>query len=772
MEASNWRFILLSGYVLLCPKHLPAAITLHGIVVDKDTRAGVPNAIVNAVGNRAKQADVTDLYGLFTLPLRDEVQADEEITLRVEKDGYEVSQQKESATASAQIKLLIAPLPKKPLVPATGPAVPSAPKRNAANPKPPVPPVLKPATPPTLLPDAPPEVSHFVIELQSEDAMARENAAIALGKMGDVAAASVPYLIQALKDKVSQVQIRAANALERIRPNSKQAVVGLIIALNDTRTPDLRIAAATALGAIGQPAQAAVPHLLSALGDEKPLVRLAAAEASLSIESQPRPEIAQALCGLLVQPDPIPAKTAFVLSRLGPAAAPCGLELAELLKDAKKRELVYNVVKEMGPPGLAVLYSAMSKQYLPLDSLTEVVRLFPGSTAAVANALFSSLERCSSFGCDEIAKILLEIQPDRVNEVAHQLLRRPDQYGDNLRYLVKIGPPAAPAIEEVVSGAHGRQILNWSGTLLAVDPSAKSRLAQLLAKPLESGSPDDQTYAAVALVRAGVPTDRTSQVLLDSVLSTARDSEARDAAAEVLDLIALPQSATSALTRLLFNQEETADVRFKAVRALAKQGADSQEAIRQLFRCRQFCGYADWLYKALDAAFINLGSAALPIIDEKLRGSDVPARQLAADLVVDLRCDRHSLVGSLASGLKDSRVAERYSRAIASIGPDAKAAIPELIVMLQSGGNATEPAAKALGAIGPNAGAAVPPLLKALRSDKQHRSGLAEALGNIGAPAQSALPDLQYYSESKERYGSVARSASEAILKIQAALAK
>ncbi|MDQ2945895.1 MAG: hypothetical protein M3Y27_08135, partial [Acidobacteriota bacterium] len=149
---------------------LNAAITLHGIVLDRGTKVPVSNAIVTCVGDRAKHQDITDTYGLFTLELRDEVQAAQEITFRIEKEGYEASTQKESANGIVQIKLFITPTKR-----ADSPAArPSTPRPNAAVHRSVPAPPPKARTP--MLPDAPPEVLNFIQELRSEDPSARENA--------------------------------------------------------------------------------------------------------------------------------------------------------------------------------------------------------------------------------------------------------------------------------------------------------------------------------------------------------------------------------------------------------------------------------------------------------------------------------------------------------------------------------------------------------------------------------------------------------------------
>jgi len=98
----------------------------------------------------------------------------------------------------------------------------------------------------------------------------REGAAMALGELKNVKA--VPDLIAALKDKNSDVQWRAAEALEKIGfekvPEEKRMEVKVLALLILEKTNDA--------AAIGEPA---VPYLITALKDENRYVRYEAAEA-------------------------------------------------------------------------------------------------------------------------------------------------------------------------------------------------------------------------------------------------------------------------------------------------------------------------------------------------------------------------------------------------------------------------------------------------------------------------------------------------------------
>ena len=106
--------------------------------------------------------------------------------------------------------------------------------------------------------------------------------------------------------------------------------------------------------------------------------------------------------------------------------------------------------------------------------------------------------------------------------------------------------------------------------------------------------------------------------------------------------------------------------------------------------------------------------------------------------------DLMSALRPLIEALKDDSelVVSRACSALATMGPDAKEAVPALIEVLNlpSGGWA---AAQALGAIGPDARSASLPLILTLNSkDFNARNWAAWALGFISPPVESAVPDL------------------------------
>ncbi|MHC4559344.1 MAG: HEAT repeat domain-containing protein [Planctomycetota bacterium] len=126
------------------------------------------------------------------------------------------------------------------------------------------------------------------------------------------------------------------------------------------------------------------------------------------------------------------------------------------------------------------------------------------------------------------------------------------------------------------------------------------------------------------------------------------------------------------------------------------------------------------------------------------------------------------LVPDFIEALKQSNVPEKdVAFALAQIGQDAKAAVPELVKMIQSTNPSTQrDAIYALSAIGgEDAAPAVASLIQALASkDKLVRREAANALGNIGLPASTAIEQLANILKDEDEF--VRQNAAQALGKI------
>ena len=130
------------------------------------------------------------------------------------------------------------------------------------------------------------DISRLIEELEGENVSFQIRAANELEKMGREGRDAVPALARVLQHDNGTLRISAAKALESMGQDAKDAVPALVKALQD-ENGTVRIHAAKALGSIGSDAKAAVPALTEATEDESAGVRWNAKQALKKIGVEP-----------------------------------------------------------------------------------------------------------------------------------------------------------------------------------------------------------------------------------------------------------------------------------------------------------------------------------------------------------------------------------------------------------------------------------------------------------------------------------------------------
>jgi hypothetical protein len=120
------------------------------------------------------------------------------------------------------------------------------------------------------------DIPLLIEALSSSEWKEREQAALAISRIGVPAKASVPSLIVNLKDEEWQVRAAAAKALANMEEEAVPAIPALLEASQDEEW-QVRRPAVYALAALGKKARIAVPALVEALDDEEWQVRKPAA---------------------------------------------------------------------------------------------------------------------------------------------------------------------------------------------------------------------------------------------------------------------------------------------------------------------------------------------------------------------------------------------------------------------------------------------------------------------------------------------------------------
>ena len=271
-------------------------------------------------------------------------------------------------------------------------------------------------------------------------------------------------------------------------------------------------------------------------------------------------------------------------------------------------------------------------------------------------------------------------------------------------------------------------------------PAGARRVAeQILDAHLLPEQPGTATPAGPAAAPAGIGHDPRPlvQALLDP--SEARRVAAARALATLAEAGAV---AAPALVRALDDPSHA--VRVAAAWALGDIGTGGTSAVPRL---RALLEDPDPLLRAGAAhALGEIGDAAKPAVRQliaRFADGDEHVRWSAADAVGKLKPGTGDLPPLLrlltdAPGPGRGLAAEALGR----IGPEARAAVPELIeTAFDTRADVRWRAVWALGRMGPAAAAAVP-LLRRTLQDPDLRWRAAEALGGIGPGAVDSLPDL------------------------------
>jgi HEAT repeat protein len=173
--------------------------------------------------------------------------------------------------------------------------------------------------------------------LASDQEHTRLQAGRLLTRIGPGARAALPLLKDLLADKAATTRVEAALTMVAIDPKqSRAAVPALIEGLGGKEYASARRTAA-ALAAIGPPAKAAVPELVKLFDHKDPMTRLNAAEAAARIDPAQTDRAVGVILAVLKDPknkaDMLRESGAEALRRIGPGAKAAVPALLEMLQD-------------------------------------------------------------------------------------------------------------------------------------------------------------------------------------------------------------------------------------------------------------------------------------------------------------------------------------------------------------------------------------------------------------------------------------------------------
>lgn len=322
-------------------------------------------------------------------------------------------------------------------------------------------------------------LKRLVSTLGVPEAEDRHNAAVALGRMGSQAKASVPTLIRALKDTDGRVRSAAARALGMMKNEAKSAAPVLIEALKDSE-PNVRLNAAKSLSQIGADPRDIVPPLISILKDPDKEVRIAAmmslavfgrdAEHAISqiIEEMKNPDAGvrkgAQMALLILQPEPTTIIPPFI----------------EILKNGSEgaqrtAEIALAMLKEKAVPDLVSLLAESDPNFR--ERALTVLSLI-GDQAQEAAPIIAKIveDGHASFTIRSIA----------------------------IRVLEKIGPAAANTVPSLIKILESEDVYlrtNAATALGAIGEGAAAALPQLTAASTEQ--PPAPPTRGIGLLREG-----------------------------------------------------------------------------------------------------------------------------------------------------------------------------------------------------------------------------------------------------------------------------
>jgi HEAT repeat protein len=195
---------------------------------------------------------------------------------------------------------------------------------------------------------AQPFIGNLTLKLSDADVSVRQQAALALGEIGPVAAPALGALLNiVLRGGVAEVRRCAAQAVRKISPDGKDVFRPLTKALKDGQVGG-RVRAAALLAEYGPACQGLVPELTAALNDPNLAVQRHCATALARLERGAAEPAGPALVECLKRSDPQLVQTALgALANIGGPARAAIPAITDLL-DAQPAEVRTAALSALG----------------------------------------------------------------------------------------------------------------------------------------------------------------------------------------------------------------------------------------------------------------------------------------------------------------------------------------------------------------------------------------------------------------------------------------
>lgn len=609
----------------------------------------------------------------------------------------------------------------------------------------------------------------------------RESVARAIGWMPTGSAAWAEELAELLADDSQEV---ATAAQESIRMMKTEAVPALIALLKRPSSSALAIQrTAETLGDLGRDAEAASNVLLLAARNQDPAVRAAAVEALGKVES-----VAQGTdraIQLAMRDDDAIVRQAAIRAVVRRPASSTGDFLDEL-----------TACLNTDPQTAALAGFALGRA--GSSAIPAVGNILRGMTADNQSAVLDALSR---LGVEVIAPVMRLVRRDELpSELATEIIA-----GIGMPAAASIRPAlasASPQERAVAARVLGRLRLETdavAGLLddreptvrraalqgLASAQSVDDRVRDLIKQRMADRDASVRSSALDALVKLSTDRAETARIVLTGLEDTNPEVR-RQAAANLSQFDEIPPSAIEPLRSAL--ADEKATVRLAAAQALARAGPAARPAIPALLSATEdtdptvvaaaatalgsiadpetvarviaLTEHADRTVQrhAVEAlgAWGSGASQARPRLEALVTAESPELRMAAIDALVRvIPASDETRMQPLVRALSDSdwSVRRKVTETIGSLGPDGKAAVPDLLIMLLEQQGEAEPIMNALRQIDAAPPESVPLLIRLLEDtegDRRTRFYALHLLRKIGPAASEALPALEQMREKAD----------------------
>lgn len=535
----------------------------------------------------------------------------------------------------------------------------------------------------------------------------------------------IPTLIGGLRHKNDEVSQRAASLIEAIGPDAREAVPALVEALDRERVGPAVLRALNRMPRSNE-AMAAVPSLARALRDEHE--HLGYNREAIEVLAQLRSEDPLAVSGLAgaLKDSDIEVRrlAAGALADLGQAGLPALPALLDLVHHPDDRDLwctAINSPKELikNYPWPARTSSYLAAAYalgrIPsgrervLPILLRQLKGSPPASPMFSLALAPPSSQLRSEAASAIGLLGAAAAKEGIPALAGALNDKSEEVRQTAVWaLGELGPAGVPGLLSVLKNVDPEIRLQPAEVLGTMGPTAAEAVPALTDALKEDFPLHGQALLALARIEAASPDSRDR--LLQLLKDPRYPSSARARAAEIWRQRSLPVDPILPLCDAILAEKDPA-VCHGIILIIDRANPPSKAAVP--FLCR--------------AAKSSNRYVSIPAIEAlgRLRG-------LAADAVDTLR-------GALSDPVEYTRCCAAH--ALGQIGPEARAALPELAELLDEDPSPTARTVsmRAISAFGSDGAAALPALCSLVLEGRNDTEALA-ALSRFNRSPAFVLP--------------------------------